>query len=222
MATPDAKLQWHHYRWLLGPYSTAGTYEEVLYFLPLAFDHVIAHDESALDLITSVVWFTSEYDERLRHDRLRNAVRDRLRDCLSHWTSEFRIIHFDREACREKGWEVLDSNAVTHSQLVCMCTEELVRFKNHADLAVEFTKSLAEHGGDGVKAAWFLEYSRSRFAAHTPPDDEQILRLLTDRKLLESAADVVRDKQVGRGHSPTYWRDTYCQLELWDYASDEM
>jgi hypothetical protein len=70
LSIPDRKLEWNHYRELLGPFAPAGTYEEVVYFLPLAFDYLIANVESALDLVSTPVWFASEYDEQLRKDRV--------------------------------------------------------------------------------------------------------------------------------------------------------
>src|SRR4051812_46373120 len=106
LAVPGAKLQWHHYQSLSGPYKPAGSYEESVYFLPLAFDHLIAVDENALDLATTPIWFASEYDEKLRQDQLRNAVRDRIRDCFSHWTHEFNVVHFNHSACKAKGWGI--------------------------------------------------------------------------------------------------------------------
>jgi hypothetical protein len=212
---PDAHLQWRHFQSLLGPYFTAGTYEEVLYFLPKAFDYILAHDDDSLELVTSLIWFVSIFDEQLRHERLRNATRDRLRDCLSHWTAEFTVVHFDLDACRQKGWGIAYDDCVKNCEVICEGTCDLVRFKQHADLAVEFVQSLAYHAGNDVKAAWFLEYSRSRFDVYTPPDDAQIRELLMDRELLESAAEVVRKQRVVSDPSPTYWRDTFFELGMY-------
>lgn len=220
LATPDHDLDWRQYRALLGPYSTAGTYEEVVYFLPLAFDYVLRHDGDALDLITSLVWFSSQYETNLRQDRLHNSVRDRLRICLAHWTRDLQIIHFDREACRQKGWGLQYNDYVVHSEVVCQCNEDLVRFKDHADLALEFTKSLADHQQDKTKASWFLHYSAARFDAYTPPNDKQIRAILEDRSLLLGAASFVSSQFTGEERQSTYWNDLFLKLELWDFVGN--
>jgi hypothetical protein len=211
---PDAKLHWHHFQSLLGPYKAAGTYEEVVYFLPLALDHLIEHEAHALDLVTTPIWFASEYDEQLRHDKLRNAVRDRIRDGFSNWTREFNVIHFDEAACQAKGWGLPHCDVVKFSEIICEGTQDLVRFKKHADIALELFQSFANHGGDDVKAAWLLELASAQTAVYSPPDDHHIRDLLNDRKLLVSAAEVVRSNRIGRDPSPTYWDDTFAKLDL--------
>jgi hypothetical protein len=61
VAKPDERLGWGDFKDLLGPHLPAGTYDEVVYFLPLAFDHVRAKNWDALDLCSSLAWFCSEY-----------------------------------------------------------------------------------------------------------------------------------------------------------------
>ena len=106
LATSDRDLKWHDFRCLLGPFSPAGTYEESAYFLPFAFDYILTHDEDALDLVTSLVWFASEYAPQLEHDGALDAVRAKLKQCLDHWTADFIIKHYDHDACRDKGWQL--------------------------------------------------------------------------------------------------------------------
>ncbi len=222
LATPDNDLDWRQYRALLGPYSTAGTYEEVVYFLPLAFDYVLHHDEGALDLVTSLVWFSSQYETSLRRDRLHNCVRDSLRFCLAQWTSDFQIIHFDREACAQKGWGLQYSDYVVHSEVICQCNEDLVRFKAHADLALEFTNSLADHQQNKAKASWFLHYSAARFEVYTPPEDRQIRAILENRNLLLSAASFTCSQLTNEERHSTYWNDLFLKLELWEFFGDTL
>ena len=104
LATPDRDLKWHDFQCLLGPFLPAGTYEESAYFLPLAFDDILTHDDDALDLVTSLVWFASEYASQLQRDNSLDAVRTKLKYCIDQWTGDFTILHFDHDAYREKGW----------------------------------------------------------------------------------------------------------------------
>lgn len=82
ISKPDAEFTSWDFRCLLGPLP-AGTYEEAAYFYPLAFDYILAHDKDSFDLVTSLVWFASEYRGHLRGDGVLDSVRDRLVECLA-------------------------------------------------------------------------------------------------------------------------------------------
>jgi hypothetical protein len=53
--TPDDQLRWNHFKQLLGPFLPAGNYEEIVYFLPFAFNCLLEDDESELELVTPIV-----------------------------------------------------------------------------------------------------------------------------------------------------------------------
>lgn len=212
--TPDGNLRCNDYRNLLGPFLPAGAYEESVYFLPLAMDYLCSHEDEALDLITSIVWFASEYAKQLDSEGMLHATRERLREILRHLTCQFTVIHFDRKACAQKGWGNPSFNLVHNAEVVCVGTSDLVRFKTHQDLAEEFTLSLAHHDGDPIKAAWFLEYARCQSDVYTPPEIPSITSLLSDRLLLEQAASVVIEKVMPNESSPNYWDDTFAFLGL--------
>jgi hypothetical protein len=214
LSTPDEEMVWSHYKNLLGPFLPAGTYQESVYFLPRAFEYLKSHEESALDLITSVIWFASEKSALLERDGLLESTRACIRDYLNQLTKQFKVLHFDRDACVAKGWGLEHFDYVLNCEAVCEGTTDLVRFSVHADLATEFVNSLALHGGDPAKAAWFLAYANSRNDVYTPPDYEPIPALLSDRHLLEQAAGIVRARVVNHEPSPTYWNDTFASLEL--------
>jgi hypothetical protein len=118
LATPDEDLTCHDFQCLLGPFLPAGTYEESAYFLPLAFDYILAHDDDALDLVTSLVWFASQFALQLQRDRVLDAARTSLKSSLDYWTSGFTILHFDRDACRAKGWSREYRDLIRHSETI--------------------------------------------------------------------------------------------------------
>ena len=212
VAKADVQLVWSDFQVILGPYFPAGTYEESAYFLPLAFNYIVGHDGDALDLVTSIIWFVSEFADRLQADGLLPGSRGRVSDCFQMWTSRFDVVHLDTAACRAKGWRSTYFDHVKNVEVVCEGTYDLVRFKRHADLAEDFFHSLASHGSDPVKAAWFLEMSRSCTDVYHPPEHAAIRKLLGDATLIRSAASVVQSSLVASELSPTYWKDTFAAV----------
>lgn len=223
IARPDQQYRWNDFAAVLGPLS-AGTYEETVYFLPLAFEHLIRHEADALDLTRHVAWFLRDRRRELENDRLLSIVREAIRACFAHWTAEFHVQHFDREDCKKKSWGLTYRDHVNFSDVICEMMCSLVRYAvmwnpykedTDDDLAISFVESLSRHEGDAVKAAWFLELARSRGDVYHPPRKcKPIKQLLTDRALLEAAADVVIRERVGTESSPTYWDDTFLYLGL--------
>lgn len=214
LVVPDSDMQWHHYANILGPFLPAGTYEESVYFLPNAFDYFLANDDVALDLVTPIVWFTSEYADQLERDGILSATLDRLAECFNHMAAHFHVQHFDRDACLANGWQIDYFDYVSNCDAICQGTTDLVRFEAHRELAEAFVAGLANHHGNSTRAAWFLELARSREAVYAPPDYPPISTMLTNRALLEEAASVVRKQLLAAEPSPTYWKDTLAIFEL--------
>jgi len=82
LTAPDESLNFSQFRSLLGPYLPAGTYEETCYFLPLPFTYILTHDDDALRLVTTLVWYCSEYADKLRSDRILEDARQGIRKCF--------------------------------------------------------------------------------------------------------------------------------------------
>ena len=211
--TADEDMKWHHYSDLMGIVA-AGTYEESLYFLPRAFSYVMTHHDEALNTITALVWFTSRHHVKLKAHGLVEAVRDAFRQCFGYWTADFRVEHFDKEACEEKGWVLYHFDHVHNAEVVGEATGDLVEYETHADLAVDFYRGLACNDGDPIKAAWFLECVRSQSDAYAPPKYEPITQLLSDGEAIRRSAAIVLERLVPSEASPTYWTDTFNALGL--------
>lgn len=208
----DSDLRWSDYRNLLGPYLPAGTYEEVIYFLPGAFTYLQENEDDALELVSAVFGFCSINIDRLRDDHLDQAVRDRVRASFDFWVRDFKVEHLDRQKCSNKGWGLKYFDCVRNTETICEGMIELVRFETLAEEAVGFIKSLANHNGDTTMASWFLELSRARSDVYAPPNLASIQELLADRRALTCAADAVR--HIAGGGNRTYWRDTLNELGL--------
>src|SRR5688572_4895915 len=207
--TPDESLNFSQFRNLLGPYLPAGTYEETCYFLPLAFTYILAHDEDALELVTSIVWYCSEYAEKLRTDKILEYAKQGIQTCLEHWTKQFEVVHFDAEGCRAKGWGLDHFDYVRNIEPIGQALDDLMRFHAHSDLAVSFVGELRQ-SSDSVKQAWFLELLRSKLSAdpYCPPNYPEIVQLFEDKKRIRTVVNSVKDTVVPFEKSPTYWSDS--------------
>ncbi|HVU14627.1 MAG TPA: hypothetical protein VHD90_25300 [Phototrophicaceae bacterium] len=217
LAVPDNQLEIRHYINLLGPYLPAGTYDESVYFLPGAFRYLVVLDDGgqAMSLVHAIIGFISMNQRYLQDDDILETVRDCVRECLEHWTKQFQIVHYDREASQKKGWGIPYFDYVKNTEIVAAAINDLVDFKAHVDLAEEFVKALADNTSDSVKAAWFLEYARTQFdPVRQPPPHKPITRLITDTERLRKAAKLVREHVNLTESSPTYWHDTFRRLHL--------
>ena len=217
--TPDSDLQWNDFQCLLGPFLPAGTYEESSYFLSLAFEYILSHDDDdAHELVTSLVWFASENAHELRRDNVLDAVRSKLTQCLDYWTAQFDVAHYDREACQEKGWGLAYSDHIQNFETVMEAISDLLRFKAHDDLALSFYADLAGSKSDAVKSAWFLgcvrAYLERKDVYRLLKKSTEIRQLLDDEELAIRHAATVRETLPGYGAEPTYWHDTFTLLGI--------
>jgi len=213
LATPDSELKWYDYRHLLGPHLPAGTYEETVYFLPLAFDHAHAHADDALELCAPLIGYCSHHATALQADGLLESCRTLLTALLHHWTRRFRVIHFDEAGCRAKGWGLRHFDYVENAQLVWDALCELVAFRYHDDLPELFVHDLSL-AADPVQAAWLLELAHQRRTASRVPDSLAIQAVLDDRQILMKAYALVRVEVMPDEPSPTYRTDVAKKLEL--------
>ena len=208
----DHEMGRSEYSALFGPHLPAGTYEELMYFLPKAFAYLKENESDALDLVSTILGFCSKNLERLQQDSLDLLIEEKITDCLEHWVRDFRIEHFDRQMCEAKGWRLNYFDYVHNTETICEALTDLVRFETLKPLAVEFVKTLAVHDGNIVKASWLLALSRARFDTYNPPDCSEIQHLLSDEGILLEAYAVVWPE--AEDYRLTYWRDTFKKLGL--------
>lgn len=64
--TADPEMHWRHYQNLLGPYAPAGTYDEVVYFLPRAFDYMMHGKDVLEEVPLAIVCFSSQNADELK------------------------------------------------------------------------------------------------------------------------------------------------------------
>ena len=214
LAKNDKDFTWSDYSFLYRPYAPAGTYEEVMYFLPETFLYLKTHENDALDLIPPIIWFCSENIDKLTKDGLAEIIKFEIMKCLNEWIKDFRIIHFDKDACFEKGWKFSHRDLVVNLESICEVTTELIKYKVFNNLAFLFFEQLTQFNNDPIKASWFLELSRARFGICSPPNETKITSILENEQLLNDAYDLIWPNVLDEIDSPTYWKDTFNQLNI--------
>jgi hypothetical protein len=216
LATNDSEFVFTEYVYLFGPHLPAGTYEELMYFLPLAFAYLAEHGADAYEMVLPMVGYTSDYAEYLKTDGLLEIVGDCFQECLQSWTKTFTIIHFGSYKNRTSEYR----NIVKCLSLLSETIYEMRRYKTFAAVAGEFVQQLGKNESDPIKAAWFLAYAADEYLRdeQTPKmfkfKFDAIQSAILDHERLKNAAQLVRRDPTLYDISPTYWHDTFEFLGL--------
>lgn len=222
LATNDSDFEGIDYRNLFGPHVTAGTYEEVIYFLPLAFAYFAQpeNEPGAYEMLDAIVGFASDYAEYLKTDGLLEVVGNCFQECLQSWIRTFTIIHYDKTECYKKGWGLEYADIVARLELLTETIYEMRSKKTFADTAGEFVQQLSENESDPIKAAWFLAYAADEYLRdeQTPKmfkfKFDAIQSAILDHERLKHAQNLVRGNPALYDMSPSYWHDTFEFLGL--------
>lgn len=188
---PVNDLKWSDYSNLFGPHCPAGTFKEVIYYLPYGFTFLKLDHKKAFQIIDAIFGFCSENKESLEKHGLLETVCFQIRDCLNSWSKDFKAVGYDKNNKHSKGWSLYDHHdGVYNSDLICESICILIEFKTLKDIALSFVESLAYHNNDPTKAAWFLlinrDYQYDKYTRRRLRNDP-IEKLLTDKDLLLSA-----------------------------------
>ena len=154
---PETELGWNDLNMLFRVGVAPASYEEGIYFLPEAFAFLRRNPgEDGINCVADVMWFISEYAERLRQDGLLDECREEVRALLSEQTREFVILHWDRETSPEMCGK-RDHRDHVRNSLPWHTLEALLRFRTLGAWAEEFLNTLLTARGEPLKSAWFLE-----------------------------------------------------------------
>jgi hypothetical protein len=154
---PETELGWDDFNMLFRAGVAPASYEEGVYFLPEAFAFLRRNpSEDAINCVADVMWFISEYAERLRQDGLLDECREEVRALLAEQTHDFVILHWDRatspEMCGKR-----DHRDHVRNSLPWHTLEALLRFRALGAWAEQFLDTLLTARGQPLKSAWFLE-----------------------------------------------------------------
>ena len=158
LGKPEAELGWNDFNLLFRVGVAPATYEEGLWFLPAAFAFLRRpSNPDAVDCLADVIWFVSEQAARLEQDGFLEACREQVLALLRERTTQFVVVHWNREKNRQMGFNRDHFDYVEDSQLVCDTLEALLRFEKLRTWAEEFVAALGRSGDDLLQSAWYLE-----------------------------------------------------------------
>src|SRR5688500_11933283 len=164
LATNDQDFDGVGYRILFGPYLPAGTYQELMYFLPLAFAY-FAQPENEGDgheMLLSLVGFASDHVENLKTDGLLEIVGDCFQECFQSWTTSFSVLHLDKSTGHN--WRYREyRDIVERLSLLSETIYQMRIYSSLADIPGVFAQQLAQNESDPIKAAWFLAYAADEY-----------------------------------------------------------
>lgn len=213
--TPDQSMGWQEYRELFGPYLPAGTYEEVVYFLPHAFIHLKFNPVDAEDFCNAVFGFCSKNKDQLTTDKLIDTVRTQIMLCLIEWTKIFEFKHYPCNDKQQNHSNLKYTDIVHNSSLVVGALICLTEFETYKDVAINFLKSLQCHNGNLTKACWYLEFTKQySYPILAPSKKTFVLQSCNSTESLTSAYEVVFPFVVKDDRSTTYWNDLFYKLGL--------
>jgi hypothetical protein len=157
LATRDEDLTADQLSVIFQPHLSAGTYDEAVYFLPIAMQFLCLKPIAALILLPGIMQFLDENEERMVADDLANRVRRSLLDCFDRWTKDFVVID-QAQANLKRGTVKMAGGAIVQSGDAVVCiVEELCRFSLFLELAQDLVQRLASQMDNPVASAWFLE-----------------------------------------------------------------
>lgn len=225
---PDEDLQWSDFRALFPISACAGGYDEQLYFVPVAIEHLAREPMDGREYVSGFIEFFARNAAALERDGLAVPARDAVASLLSRWTSSFRVTHFDQRACEQNGWSLCYLDIVESCEAVRELLELLLGQAFFAETAEGAVRALVAPESSDENVAWFLEIARAvhersvNFLASVKrrkvPDLETSARrvqdLLTDPAVLQRQFERIRPTVVSREPSPTYWRDVFFAIGL--------
>ena len=156
LRTPDEALSWSEFREIFHVGTPAGTYEESVYFLPIALRDMRVKPRDALEFMSGVCCFVADNVHRLEADSLLQPAIEAVTEIFRAWTRRFVVTHYDAEACRGKGWRIDHQDIVENSQEVSELIADLWRYPPFPDLGDRLVEDLARPHDDHSKSAWFL------------------------------------------------------------------
>lgn len=195
--TPDDKLKFHHFVDIYH-FGLTAEYEEAAYFLPFALRYISLNSDGVRDCMSNVIWFISCYEDELKSRKLFEICREKIKECLEIWASEFEILG--------KPW----FESINRSGLVSQFLDNLANYSNLKDLAFNFIKDL--HTSENpIKIAWYLELCNDHYF-----QNEELKKLLMDSEKIKKCSNLIVESDfINKNSSPNhYWDNLFATLNI--------
>lgn len=212
LRTRDDCLVWWHFQCLFVP---AGSYAQIVYFVPFAFRYLFERRPEFSDVIPSLVRWIAQNTTDLDDEGLLAPTRQNLLACLEQWTGDFHIEGTSPAHLRALFERPKNSEVVVETLL------ELMRHEPLADLAALFLRSLSFRSSSPFQLAWFLALSHDlpqpplvRRRTDTIPLPADVTALLNDPHLRQHAAQVVLNRLAPLPDQAAYWDHLFSSLGI--------
>ena len=202
-----AGFDWSDFETIFTMSGCTAQYDEQVYYLPYALDHVI--QDQGNELLPSMVYFVARHADELRAEKLFAPCIDAFYAWFQTWTREFKIVHFDEAACRAKRWNLTHFDYVKNADNVRDLLETLGQHMKEHGLTEAMIRHLFRPGHTPEDSAWLLEIARDQnYGA------ERIEQIASDTTLFQRTLDELKTTLMRSATCPRYWQDVAGELAL--------
>lgn len=153
----------------------SGSYHEIKYFLPIAYDYLTNDFSDQCEMLQDWVDFIFMYNENIYQDFQLTAI-DIVNHLFTFLTSSYQKIHLNKEQCQAKGWGITSYNYVQNSEMVCELLLSVSYYKKGMDWINKLVEQL--QNGSDIQKQWLCElYEQSEVISNVMSDDS-LLKLL--------------------------------------------
>jgi hypothetical protein len=202
---PDTLLNEDDYTDLFWLFSPAGSYEELVYFLPFAIAFMGGAPAHSLQVVSSTVAFIENNIDRLRADMLESACVCSIRDVFQRWTQVFAIDHYEGDQLKKLGYVAPYADHVRNSDEVVKVVTSLATSNALNQVAHGCLDTLNAEPLAPARSAWYLEIAHRLTKVPWRVEEVSIAHRLADRQVARRHLTIVAgDLAIIQKHK-TYW-----------------
>lgn len=172
----DKELEGVDYRDLLNSNILAGTFEETVYYLPLAVDYLCSNNDDRGEMVDEFVDYLF-----INKDKIESCFNLELKEILDHVLScnirEYSVVQINKTECRKLGWGIDSYRYVRRRGMVIELFKNISKFKSGKDWIEKKIEELKN--GNLIEKKWLYElYEECNEIFGLYLDDDMMLELL--------------------------------------------
>lgn len=172
----DDKLEGVDYRELLNSNILAGTFEETVYYLPLAVDYLCSNADDRGEMIDEFVDYIF-----INGNKIKSYFNTKTDEILNHVLKcnikEYSVIHMNKSECKKLGWGIDSYCYVKRSDIVNELFKNVSKFKSGEKWIEKKIEELKN--GNETQKKWLYElYKECNEVFGLYLDDETMLEVL--------------------------------------------